>query len=41
MVKVSVIDGASPELAWTNVAPALREGWEDCFLQSLPPNPLG
>ncbi len=27
--------------AWTNVAPALREGWEDCFLQSLPPNPLG
>jgi hypothetical protein len=27
--------------AWTNVAPALRDGWEDSFLQSLPPNPLG
>jgi len=27
--------------AWTSVAPALRDGWEDSFLQSLPPNPLG
>jgi hypothetical protein len=27
--------------AWTNVAPALRDGWEDSFLQALPPNPLG
>lgn len=27
--------------AWMNVAPALRDGWEDSFLQSLPPNPLG
>lgn len=27
--------------AWMNVAPALRDGWEDTFLQSLPPNPLG
>ena len=27
--------------AWTNVAPALRDGWEDSLLQSLPPNPLG
>jgi hypothetical protein len=27
--------------AWMNVAPALRDGWDDSFLQSLPPNPLG
>lgn len=27
--------------AWMNLAPALRDGWEDSFLQSLPPNPLG
>lgn len=27
--------------AWTNVASALRDGWDDSFLQSLPPNPLG
>jgi hypothetical protein len=27
--------------AWTNVAPALRHGWQDTFLQSLAPNPLG
>lgn len=27
--------------AWMNVAPALRDGWEDSFLQALPPNPLG
>lgn len=27
--------------AWMNVAPALRDGWEDSFLESLPPNPLG
>jgi hypothetical protein len=26
--------------AWMNVAPALRDGWDDSFLQSLPPNPL-
>lgn len=27
--------------SWMNVAPALRDGWEDSFLQALPPNPLG
>lgn len=27
--------------AWTNVAPALRDGWDDSFMQSLPQNPLG
>jgi hypothetical protein len=27
--------------SWMNVAPALRDGWDDSFLQSLPPNPLG
>jgi hypothetical protein len=27
--------------SWMNLAPALREGWNDSFLQSLPPNPLG
>ena len=27
--------------SWMQLAPALREGWEDSFLQSLPPNPLG
>lgn len=26
--------------AWMNVAPAMRDGWEDSFLQSLPGNPL-
>lgn len=36
--------GAKPDPAiksWMNVAPALRDGWDDSFLQSLPPNPLG
>lgn len=27
--------------SWMNLAPALRDGWEDSVLQSLPPNPLG
>lgn len=27
--------------SWMNTAPALRDGWDDSFLQSLPPNPLG
>ncbi|WP_203234481.1 hypothetical protein [Sphingomonas solaris] len=27
--------------SWMQLAPALREGWDDSFLQSLPPNPLG
>lgn len=27
--------------AWTNIAPALRDGWDDSFMQSLPGNPLG
>lgn len=27
--------------AWTNAAPAMRDGWEDSFLDALPPNPLG
>ena len=36
--------GDTPDPAirnWMNVAPALRDGWNDSFLQSLPPNPLG
>ena len=27
--------------SWMQLAPALRDGWQDSFLQSLPPNPLG
>jgi hypothetical protein len=27
--------------SWMQLAPALRDGWDDTFLQSLPPNPLG
>jgi len=27
--------------SWMNLAPALRDSWDDSFLQSLPPNPLG
>jgi NIPSNAP len=27
--------------SWMQLAPALRQSWDDTFLQSLPPNPLG
>lgn len=26
---------------WMTVAPAVRDGWDDSILESLPPNPLG
>lgn len=35
-------DVPDPDIrAWMNVAGALRDSWDDSFLQSLPANPLG